>query len=289
MRPGLHLFEQADILDGDARLIGKRGTELYLALAERSRRRAYQHEDANYATLTQQRDPYPSAYAEEPGCVVELRVGQHVGDVDCASFQDGAPKQRCTIWPWVVTIQVVDLLLSEPERSNYGINLPLTPADERDIRLAKLRGHVSKRVEHGLEIEFRAADDAEELVRSRLISQCLREFARARLHLLKQASVLQRDAGLVGKALREVDYGLGELSRPIALQHQRSKRTFAAEKRQDEHSAQTGCQRDIAQWTGGIHVHIGELHRLAFFDDFAAARRFCRDVHPADALNNGVL
>src|SRR6516165_3457902 len=171
MRPGLHLFEQAHILDGDPRLIGKRGAELYLALAERSWRRAYQHEDANDATLTQQRDPYSCAHAEEPGRVVELRIGQPVGDVDCASFEDGAPKQGGTIWPWVVAIEVVDLLLRETERSDYGINLSLATADERDIRLAKLSGHASKRVEHGLEIEFRAADDAEELVRGRLISQ----------------------------------------------------------------------------------------------------------------------
>src|SRR5262249_12814268 len=140
-----------------------------------------------------------------------------------------------------------------------------------------------------LEIEFRAADDAEELVRSRLISQCLREFARARLHLLKQASVLQRDAGLVGKALREVDHGLGELPWPIALQHQRSKRTFAAEMRKGESGAQRGYRRDIAQRTGRLHVDIGELYRLALFDYFAAARRFGRDVHPANALNNGVV
>src|SRR5215831_16248808 len=174
MRPGLHLFEQADILDGDARLIGKRGAELYLALAERSRRRADQHEDANDAALTKQRDAYACAHTEEPGSGVELRICQHVGHVDRASFQDGASEQRCTIRPRVVAIKVIDLLLSETESSNYGIDLPLTPADERDVRLAKLRGHVSKRVEHGLEIEFRAADDAEEFVRSRLISQCLR-------------------------------------------------------------------------------------------------------------------
>src|SRR5689334_4792580 len=108
MRPGLNLFEQAHILDGDARLIGKRGAELNLTLAERSWRRAYQHEDAHYATLTQQRNPYSCANAEEPRRVVELHIGQHVADVDCAPFQDGAPKQRCTIRPWVVAIEVVD-------------------------------------------------------------------------------------------------------------------------------------------------------------------------------------
>src|SRR5262249_45358256 len=127
MRPGLHLFEQAHILDGDARLIGKRGAELNLALAERSWRRAYQHEDANDTPFSQQRDPHAGADAQEPGGVVELRIGQYVRDVDGASFQDSAPKQRGTIGPWVVAVEVVDLFLHEPECSNDGINLPVTP------------------------------------------------------------------------------------------------------------------------------------------------------------------
>src|SRR5262245_4953542 len=289
MGSGLHLFEQAHILDGDAGLVRKRSAELDLALAERSGRRAYQHEDTDDATLTKQRDAYSRAHAEEPGGVVELRIGQHVGDVDCASLQDGAPEQGRTIRPWVVAIEVIDLLLRETESSNDGINIPIPPADERDVRLAELGGHVSERVQHGLQIELRAADDAEELVRGRLISQRLRQFARARLHLLKQAGVFERDAGLVGKALREGDHSLGKLSWSIALQHQRSKRALAAEKRQDQHRAQAGGRRDIAQRTARLHVHIGELHWLAPFDDLAAARRLSRDVHPANALNNGVL
>src|SRR5262245_47585394 len=138
MGPRLQLFEQAHILDGDAGLIRKRSAELYLALAERSGRRAYQHEDADYTTLTKQRDAYSCAYAEEPGGVVELRIGQHVGDVDCASLQDGAPEQGRTIRPWVVAIEVIDLLLRETESSNDVINIPITPAAERELSLAEL-------------------------------------------------------------------------------------------------------------------------------------------------------
>ena len=48
------------------------------------------------------------------------------------------------------------------------------------------------------------------------------EFFRARLHLVEQAHVLDRDHGLVGEGLDDLDLACGEMSRLLARQHQRA-------------------------------------------------------------------
>jgi hypothetical protein len=51
-----------------------------------------------------------------------------------------------------------------------------------------------------------------------LLLQCLRQFARARLHLVKQPHVLDRDHRLVGEGGGELDLLGGERPNSAALQ-----------------------------------------------------------------------
>ena len=48
------------------------------------------------------------------------------------------------------------------------------------------------------------------------------EFLRARLHLVEQTHVLDRDHGLVGESLHDLDLAIGEIARLLAREHQRA-------------------------------------------------------------------
>jgi len=56
-----------------------------------------------------------------------------------------------------------------------------------------------------LQIEGRAADDLQDIAGRGLIFQRFFEVARARVQLIEQPDILDRDNGLVGKRLEEID------------------------------------------------------------------------------------
>ena len=62
-----------------------------------------------------------------------------------------------------------------------------------------------KRIEHRLQVERRAADDLQNLGGRGLLRERLLDVAGARLHFAKQARVLDRDRGLIGESLDELD------------------------------------------------------------------------------------
>ena len=69
------------------------------------------------------------------------------------------------------------------------------------------------RIEHGLKVEGRAADDVEHVAGRGLLLEHLGELVGARLHLLEQPHVLDRDHRLVGEGLDQLDLLLAEGSR----------------------------------------------------------------------------
>jgi len=98
-------------------------------------------------------------------------------------------------------------------------DLPVANADRAAISAAEFDCRRNECAEHRLQIEGRAADDLQHLGGRGLKLQRLRQIARARLHLVEQPHVLDRDDGLVGKGLHEFDLALGEGPRLRA--HQR--------------------------------------------------------------------
>ena len=82
--------------------------------------------------------------------------------------------------------------------------------------LAQARRSLDDRVEHRLQVDRRAADDAEHLAGRSLVFERLLQLALARLLLLEQPRVLDGDDGLVGERGGECDLGgckrLGSLS-----------------------------------------------------------------------------
>src|SRR5712692_8976443 len=77
-------------------------------------------------------------------------------------------------------------------------------------RLTQAGGAFGHGVEQRLDVRRRAADDAEDLARRRLLLQGLGKVAVARLQLLEQADVLDGDDGLRGEGLEERDLLVGE-------------------------------------------------------------------------------
>ena len=66
------------------------------------------------------------------------------------------------------------------------------------------------RLEHRLQLAGRTGDDLQHLGGRGLLLQRLREIARARLHLVEQPHVLDRDHRLVGEGGDQLDLLIGE-------------------------------------------------------------------------------
>src|SRR5215470_9481250 len=72
-------------------------------------------------------------------------------------------------------------------------------------------------VKHGLNVEFRVTDDGQHVAscslifkRFRKLLRALRKFSRSSLLGLEQPRVLDRDDGLVGEGLQQIDLSVGE-------------------------------------------------------------------------------
>ena len=86
--------------------------------------------------------------------------------------------------------------------------------DDGVVGFAEPASRFHDRVEDRLDRCRRAADDIEHLAGGSLVLERFLEIARARLHLVEKAHVLDRDHGLVGERLHQLDLvrreGLGQ-------------------------------------------------------------------------------
>src|SRR5262245_11297534 len=93
--------------------------------------------------------------------------------------------------------------------------------DEGAVRLAQLRRRLDQRVQHGLQVEGRAADDLEHVGGGGLLLQRLAQ-------LVDQPYVLDRDHRLVGEGLEQGDLPLAEEASLGTAEHDRADRdTFS--------------------------------------------------------------
>jgi hypothetical protein len=87
------------------------------------------------------------------------------------------------------------------------------------VGVAKLSSRFNEGSQHGLQIERGAADDLEHVGGGGLPLQRFAQLLRARLHLVEQPHVLNRDHGLVGERRSELDLLVGEGPYDAARQH----------------------------------------------------------------------
>src|SRR5262249_28646350 len=90
-----------------------------------------------------------------------------------------------------------------------GLRKLVELVDDPAVATGELDGAADDGLEHGLELECGADSSADFTERAKLRDR-LREIARARLHLLEQPHVLDRNHCLVGEGFDELDLLVGE-------------------------------------------------------------------------------
>src|SRR5262249_15938372 len=117
--------------------------------------------------------------------------------------------------------------------------------ERAELGVACARGVLQHRLEHRLQLAWRAADDLQDLRGSGLLLQRFGQFARACPLRLEQPRVLDRDYRLGCEALKQLDLAIGERSdlqatnddradgNPLAKQRRRQNGAIAKTLRQD--------------------------------------------------------
>src|SRR5262245_46176508 len=94
-------------------------------------------------------------------------------------------------------LHVLLLLRGKPVARDMMVGAVLGEPDGSPVRAAKAYRRLGERIEHRLQIEGRAADDLAHVGGGSLLLQRFGELARARLHVVEQPHVLDRDRRLV--------------------------------------------------------------------------------------------
>ena len=129
------------------------------------------------------------------------------------------------------------------------------------------------------EASFSRLDEA--ILRGPQVLQRLRQFARASLHALEQARILDRHHRLVCKGLQQVDGGICELARRLAPDHQRADDVVGAEQRNDQDATIALAHDDLVDRRDGLVANVGDLDWLALRcrrPNIASPRPMCWSV-----------
>src|SRR5262245_29549231 len=160
--PGL--VEQPHVLDRDHRLVGESRYQLDLLVGERLDDRASEHEHADRNALAHQGNRQIGPVAAE---LLEFsrrvtRIGQHIVNVDRPAFHRRSSGDR----PWArrnwMLLRILLELAGEAEIRRDSVKPAAVPqVDECLVGLAQVGRGCDQRVENGLQVEGRAADDLE--------------------------------------------------------------------------------------------------------------------------------
>ncbi len=245
---GAELVEEADVLNRDDRLIGKRLQQRDLRIGEGAGIRLADGDGPKRLTVAHEGNGERRAKrrAQREFLHFVIRIGDHVRDGDEPAFED-CPRRRA------------------PAADGHGENLShgrgaflgeVGGRDERHVlafdardedggRAAQHERRRRDRVEHRLHVRLRAADDLQDVGRGGLLLERFGEVAVARLELGEQAHVLDGDDRLVGERLQERDLRVGKFSRDVAIHGDRADRLAVANHRHREHAAKSSRCRDV--------------------------------------------
>src|SRR5713226_7387098 len=93
---------------------------------------------------------------------------------------------------WMSVRERLITLRTSPFRSEME-QMAVEPVNKAVLRLAEPRRALGDHVEHRLDVSQRATDNIEDLAGRGLVFESLGQLLRARLHLVEQAHVLDRD------------------------------------------------------------------------------------------------
>ena len=144
-------------------------------------------------------------------------------------------------------------------------------AQINDARIAGAQprrgGH--QRIEHGPQVEGRAADHLEHFGRRRLLLERFRQIARLRLNLIEEASIFDGDHRLIREGLHELDLADGEKARLRLAEREHALDPAVTQKRHPERSAKLADLRRRSEIIFRIGEHVGNMGELARHEDAA--------------------
>src|SRR5262249_7122955 len=135
--------------------------------------------------------------------------------------------------------------------------------DKAEHGLAQARGTLNDRIKHRLGICRRPGDDVKHLARRSLMFESFGQLARARLYLVEQPHVLDRNYRLVGEGLDQRDLFVGEGLHLQAIGQDHAEQIIPLEHRDREN----GPERfDVLRREGifGVGPRIVDVDRAAF-------------------------
>ena len=124
------------------------------------------------------------------------------------------------------------------------------------------RAAIQPGIEDGLEIESRSTDDLEHVGSGRLLLQRLGKFACARLYLVEQAHVLNRDHRLVGKGRDQIDLLVGKWLHGGTGERHHADRSSLSQQRDAEHGPELPQFYGFGQSVFRIGQHIRDVNHL---------------------------
>src|SRR5262245_48119301 len=135
-----------------------------------------------------------------------LRIREQVGEVSYLTIHHGTPGRSRAVWPrWIRLEKLIQdfgrKIVGRRNLQKFAVVHP----DNAEYGFAQARGTLNNRIEHRLSIGRRPADDVEHLARRGLMFKSFGQIARARLNLLEQPYVLDRNNRLVGEGLDQLD------------------------------------------------------------------------------------
>ncbi len=263
-RPRLQLPEQANILDRDDGLVGEGLEQLDLGVGERRGLGLVDVDRANGKPIAQHRDGEDASEFGRlrEGAVLVLGIRVHIGDAHDRPGKNGPAGGEAPAG----TAGVDAAKRIGPFRPDLGLcrevdQLAIKGRHDTAGGATESQRGVGDAIEHRLDVGRRARDDPQDLRRRGLLLQRFGQVSVARLQLLEKTDVLDRDDGLVGEGLHELDLILRK--RSLAGDHDGTERAPVADHRRRQHGTIVVGSRDIAELVLGIQAHIGNVNDRA--------------------------
>ncbi len=163
--------------------------------------------NADHLGLAQERNAEQGAVAGYLRTFRQLVVGvfEDIGNVRDGPGENSASGYRAGTRGYRMIAHVLRKILWPTQLHLEPEGLAIAQMDVAPGRVAQIEHRLDQDGKNRLQIERRAADDLQHVGGGGLLLQRLGEIARARLHLVEQPHVLDRDDGLVGEGLDEFD------------------------------------------------------------------------------------
>src|SRR5262249_9415703 len=231
----LDLVEQPHVLDRDRSLVGERLDQRNLFVSERLNLRLDETNDALWNSFAEHRDS-----KHRPKRKHFLRLGECVfgvcPDVDYlhrAAFEQSSAHRGSTASADGGTLPKLQKFRRYIMRGHRVARIAVVTENHSSCCAAEPDSRTQESIEHGLQIEGRAADDLEHVGGGGLLLQRLAQF-------FEQARVLDRDDGLCGEVLDQLDLLVRERADLLAIDADRADQLILLDHRGDKERAGTG-------------------------------------------------